>query len=87
MDMSKMTNDELVNEASNIDAFSVDHAEAVAELARRLEKAGADRAAMLSELEAAWSFDSDQIHTHTWHTKNDFMDRWAATDASRGGAK
>lgn len=31
---------------------------------------------LLKDLDAAWSFDNGRQHTHDWHTKQDFMERW-----------
>lgn len=27
------------------------------------------------DAEKAWTFDSDQVHTHTWHDREDWKDR------------
>jgi hypothetical protein len=33
---------------------------------------------MLIDLNLWWAFGSGQEHTHTWHTKQDFLERWRA---------
>lgn len=32
--------------------------------------------ALLEDLNFAWSFDDNQQHTHSWHDKQDFMEKW-----------
>ena len=36
---------------------------------------------LLDDLEKQWAFDNGQQHIHTWHTKQDFMERWRIYDS------
>lgn len=33
-------------------------------------------AELLEDLDRHWQFDNGQVHTHTWHTKQDFLEKW-----------
>jgi hypothetical protein len=39
---------------------------------------------LLTELDQWWSFDNAQQHTHSWHDKQDFLERWRAKAAEGG---
>jgi hypothetical protein len=45
--------------------------DAIAAALRRAANEAAS--AILDDLDKCWSFDNDQQHTHTWHTKQGFM--------------
>jgi hypothetical protein len=45
---------------------------------------------LLTELDQWWRFDNAQQHTHSWHDKQDFLERWrakAAEGAAIGGKR
>ncbi len=37
--------------------------------------------AILEDLKDAWSFNKHQQHTHSWHDKQDFIEKWTAAIA------
>lgn len=50
--------------------------EQVEYLQRKLMERLSMEAELLKELDAYWSFDNGQYHTHSWHDKQDFLQKW-----------
>jgi len=83
MDPTKMSIDELRIAPTAAAEHPIDFLTVFDELARRLEKAEENTRRILVDIDAVWSFDRYQSHTHTWHTKQDFLEKWRAAN---GGA-
>lgn len=58
----------------------------IRELESALATAGERMRELLADLKRCWSFDESQIHTHSWHTKQDFLERWRINTPDPQGA-